>query len=201
MRSNEPELSHSVTMLIDMVKSRDFDAAEQLWNRYFQQLLPLARAKLKSAQGQIVDEEDILISVFDRFFSAAGDGKFAKLTDRDDLWQILLMLTERKIIDQHRRATANKRGSGEVVRDSELDADLSRMRELVDKTPGPELIAEFNENLRVVLLRLKDQKTREVAICKLEGRTNQEIGERLNVSLSSVERKLRVIREVWQSES
>ena len=200
MSSKDFDINHSVTHLIDQLKSKDADAAEELWNRYFKRLLPLARSKLRGSAGQYVDEEDILVSVFDRLFTAAGNNKFAQLSDRNDLWQILLMLTERKIIDQQRRMTADKRGSGAVVRESELPNDISQLRELVDQSPDPHWIASFNENLRSAILRLNDEKTREVALNKLEGRTNQEISEALYISISSVERKLRVIREVWQEE-
>jgi DNA-directed RNA polymerase specialized sigma24 family protein len=50
------------------------------------------------------------------------------------------------------------------------------------------------------LARLAEEKTREVALLKLEGYENREIAQRLDISLSSVERKLRVIREAWQDE-
>lgn len=198
MNSDARNPNHSVTLLIDQLKTRDSAAAAELWQRYFQRLLPLARAKLRSLSGQYVDEEDILISVFDRLFTAAADGKFARLSDRNDLWQILLMLTDRKVIDQRRKLNADKRGSGEVVRESELSVELDELRELADRAPGPQWLAAFNENLKAALMRLQNEKTREVALNKLEGHTNQEISEKLGISLSSVERKLRVIREVWQ---
>jgi DNA-directed RNA polymerase specialized sigma24 family protein len=50
------------------------------------------------------------------------------------------------------------------------------------------------------LRRLGETTTREVALRPREGYENREIADRLEISLSSVERKLRVVREVWREE-
>ncbi len=190
--------SHSITRLISQLKKDDLEAAEGIWQRYFQRLLPLARAKLRSMPSRVVDEEDILISVFDRFFNAVREGRFAKLHDRDDLLQILVVLTERKVVDQYRRANAEKRGGQRELADADLpQMDVGQIREIADKEPGPEFVAAFNENLAWALNRLSDDSTCEVALLRLEGYSNKEISKRLDISLRTVERKLRVIRDVW----
>lgn len=193
-----PDESHSVTRLIQRLKDNDPDTAGQIWRRYFERLLPLARSKLQALPHRAVDEEDVLVSVFDRFFRAAKEDRFSRLQDRDDLWQILLMLTERKVADQYRAAETQKRG-GDVShqRSSEPADDL---RDLADHEPGPEFVAAFNDHLARALQRLGEPTTREVALLRLEGYENRDIAERLEISVSSVERKLRVIREVWQTE-
>ena len=103
------------------------------------------------------------------------------------------MLTDRKVAEHYRRSQAQKRGGGQV-------ATLDDLRELVDREPLPEFIAAFNDNLSRALTRLGEEKIREVALLKLEGFENREIAEKLGIGLSSVERKLRVIREAWQEE-
>lgn len=189
--------SHSVTRMIERLREEDPQAAGQIWQRYFQRLIPLARAKLKALPHRAVDEEDILVSVFDRFFQAAKQDRFTRLQDRDDLWQILFLLTERKVADQYRAAATQKRGGGDAVqrRAGQSEADLL---ELADQEPGPEFVAILNDSLARALARLAEPTTREVAILRMEGYQNPEIADRLEISLSSVERKLRVIREVWQ---
>ena len=47
---------------------------------------------------------------------------------------------------------------------------------------------------------LLDDDQRAIADAKLEGLTNPEIAERINRSLRTVERKLRVIRSLWSEE-
>src|SRR5262245_8935196 len=90
---DESHPDHSVTKLIAGLRAQDSAAAGEIWQRYFQQLLPLARQKLKGLSYRATDEEDLLLSVFQRFFHAASTDRFARLQDRDDLWQILLLLT------------------------------------------------------------------------------------------------------------
>jgi DNA-directed RNA polymerase specialized sigma24 family protein len=195
--SNSSE-SHSVTWLIERLREDDPQAAEQIWRRYFERLLPLARSKIRGLPQRAADEEDILVSVFDRFFRAARENRFARLHDRDDLWQILLVLTDRKVADQFRAEAAQKRGGGAVRQ--ELTGSEADLRQLVVQEPEPEFIEAFNENLSRALRRLGDPKTREVALLRMEGVENSEIAARVEISLSSVERKLRVIREVWREE-
>jgi DNA-directed RNA polymerase specialized sigma24 family protein len=170
MSCDESAADHSVTQLIEQVKA---DAA--------------------------VDADDVLVSVFDRFFRAAREDRFARLQDRDDLWQILLMLTERKAADQVRRAAAVKRG-GNARASAGSDGEPTNVAQLSDPAPGPEFAAAFNDSLARAIGRLTDENTREVALLRMEGYENREIAGRLQISLSSVERKLRVIREVWQEE-
>jgi RNA polymerase sigma factor (sigma-70 family) len=192
------EDSHSVTRLIERLRSEDAQAADQIWRRYFERLLPLARSKIGRLPHRAVDEEDVLVSVFDRFFRAAKEDRFARLHGRDDLWQILLVLTDRKVADHYRAAGAQKRG-GDAARD-ELPPHAADIRDVADHEPGPEFIATFNENLARALQRLGEPTTREVALLRMEGYENSEIAARLDISQSSVERKLRVIREVWAEE-
>lgn len=198
--SREPPASddHSVTCLIERLKVADPEAAQQVWTRYFERLLPLARARLKQRPDSAVDPEDVLVSVFDRFFRAAGQGRFARLNDRDDLWQVLLMLTERQAASQVRRNAAAKRGGNLAA--SSRAAPPDALAALSDPTPGQEFVAAFNDSLSRAVRRLTEEKTREVALLRMEGYENREIAERLEISLSTVERKLRVVRAVWEEE-
>jgi RNA polymerase sigma factor (sigma-70 family) len=189
---------HSVTWMIERLKDADTQAAADIWRRFFERLLPLDRARLRALSDRSVDEEDVLISAFDRFFRAVREDRFAKLDDRDDLWQILLMLVDREVARQFRRSQAQKRGSGQTKSVEEIgDIDL---RELVDRGPDPAFVAAFSDQLLRALSRLVDESTRSTVLLKLEGYENREIASQLGISLSSVERKLRLVREAWQME-
>lgn len=190
--------SHSITRMIEQLKSDDSQAAQAIWQRFFTRLLPLARSRLRAFTDRAVDEEDVLVSVFDGFFRTAGENRFPRLNDRDDLWQILLMLTDRKVCEHWRRSQAQKRGGGQVAFLGDVaEGCAGELRELADQEPTPEFVAAFNDNLSRALTQLSDQKTREIALLKLEGYENLEIAAKLEIGLSSVERKLRVIREAW----
>src|SRR5271157_3382934 len=93
----------SITHCIQLLKDGERAAAQQLWERYFQQLLGLARAHLRGASRRVADEEDVVLSAFESFYQRAERGQFPRLNDRDDLWQLLVVVTVRKAIDLVRR--------------------------------------------------------------------------------------------------
>jgi DNA-directed RNA polymerase specialized sigma24 family protein len=190
--------SHSVTQCIDMLKRGDRAAAEALWGSYIHRLVALARARLGGTPRRAADEEDVALSAFDSFYRRAECGQFARLTDRDDLWQILVLITERKAIDLMRREGRQSRGEGRVVQLSEVEKRGAG--DAFDPGPTPEFAAQVVDEFRALLQRLGDDSLRSVALAKLEGYTNREIADRLGCIEQTVERKLRSIRKIWSSE-
>jgi DNA-directed RNA polymerase specialized sigma24 family protein len=51
-----------------------------------------------------------------------------------------------------------------------------------------------------LLALLGDEELRQVARARLEGYTNEEIADRMSLSLATVERKLMRVRKRWQEE-
>lgn len=196
----------SVTRWIEQVKEGSETAAAQLWNHFYARLVALARRKLGETPRRVADEEDVVLSAFESFFSRAQDGRFPRLHDRDDLWQLLVKITERKAFNERRRQLRIKRGAGKV-RGESVFLDTSRsvttgeIGQAAGAEPTPEFAAIAAEGLRGLLDRLDDDQLRQIALLKLEGYTNQEIADRINRSLPTVERRLKLIRETWQEES
>jgi DNA-directed RNA polymerase specialized sigma24 family protein len=191
----------SVSQWIVGVKQGDGEAAQALWHRYFARLVHLARKKMQDAPRQVADEEDVALSAFASFCQAAEKGRFPGLEDREDLWRLLIVLTARKAVDLMRRERCAKRG-GRVRAESAPDRgripqDAQGLAEIVGDTPTPEFAAMVAEEC-TRLLNLLDENIRPVALAKMEDYTNQEIAARLDCSLSTVERSLRLIRKIWQ---
>ena len=114
------------------------------------------------------------------------------------------MLAERKAIDQIRKQNSQKRGEGKVRGESVfLDQSepgnnrLMGIASCVDNHPTPEFAAQFSEEVRSRLSKLKSEELNQIVWLKLEGYTNQEIAEKFEMSLSTIERKLRLIRKIW----
>ena len=63
--------------------------------------------------------------------------------------------------------------------------------------PTPEFAAQVAEEYER-LLNFLDDDQRAIAVAKLEGLTNPEIAARLDRSLRTVERKLQLIRGIWE---
>ena len=89
----------SVTIWIHQLRAGNSLAAQKIWEAYYYRLVCLARGKLRTMPRRGADEEDIALSAFDSFFRGVERGRFPKLDDRDDLWQVLLLITERKAFD------------------------------------------------------------------------------------------------------
>ena len=185
----------SVTRLIRMLKSGDRLAAQGLWEAYFQKLIGLARARLARASTPIADAEDVALSAFDSFYRRAERGEFPRLEDRDDLWQLLFVLTVRKAINLVRYQGRKSRGSGRLVSLSDLEGLETDL--VLSTEPSPEFAAEMVDECRRLLDLLPDATLRSVALWKMEGYSNGEIARRLGCVEKTVERKIRAIRDVW----
>jgi len=105
----------SITHCIQLLKAGERAAAQQLWERYFQRLVGLARAHLRDTPRRAADEEDVALSAFESFYQRAERDQFPQLNDRDDLWQLLAVVTVRKAIDLVRHEGRPTRGSGRVL--------------------------------------------------------------------------------------
>jgi RNA polymerase sigma factor (sigma-70 family) len=180
--------SASVTLWIEKLKAGEPDAAQRIWERYYSQLLTLARRRLEGLSKRVSDEEDVALSAFQSFWQAAVAGRFPRLENRDDLWQLLVMHTARKAIAQRRYAQRQKRHG--TVSDAML-------HEVVGNEPAPDFAAAVVDEFQQLMNRLGDETLCAIALKKLEGWTNREIAEQVGCSLRSVERKLAVIRGFW----
>ena len=58
----------SVTQWFDELERGNPDATQALWDRFFPELVRLARQKLRSSPRRMADEDDIALSVMDRRF-------------------------------------------------------------------------------------------------------------------------------------
>ena len=188
----------SVTRWISALKLGDQAAASGLWESYFRRLVGLARTRLRDTPRRVADEEDVALSAFDSFCRRAQADQFRSLHDRDDLWQILAMITARKAIDLRTYEGRQSRGRGRIRSLTELTREGVEM--IGGEEPTPELAAQFVEEFRRLMERLGDPRLRSVAALKLKGYTNDEIAARLGCVTSTVERKLARIRGEWIGE-
>jgi RNA polymerase sigma factor (sigma-70 family) len=196
--------SGSVTGWIADLRKNDPEAQRKIWERFVDRLIRYAARKLCGRGCRIVDAEDITNIAFASFF-AKGPDEFGRLLDRNDLWQVLAMLAGRRAIDQIRREHAGKHGGGMVVSESAIDHSKEERPSGMDNLASPTLTADFEailaEEVEVRLDSLNDLELQQVAIERMQGFSNKEIAARLKVSLRSVERKLKDIRDIFETES
>lgn len=189
---------HSVTGWIGLLKAGEQGAVQQqLWNRYFQQLVSMARTKLVGSPRGMEDEEDAVLNALNSFFRRVPHGQFPQLNDRTDLWFLLVKLTSRKAANQRRRALALKRGRGQFILNQEDRTSDDGIARLIGKEPTPAMVMETVEEARRLLDLLDKAPLRRVAELKLDGYANREIAEELGVIERTVERRLALIRKLW----
>jgi len=191
-----------ITRWIDGLKAGDEVAVAELWDRYFERLVHLARQRLGTTPRRVADEEDVAVSVFRCLCAGAEHGRLAEISDRGDLWRVLVTMTMRKTIDQQRRLAGKKRGSGKVRGESVFLNKAGEQRspglqQFGDTIPTPQMLVMIEEEGARLLAALEDDKLKQVAVWKLEGFTNDEIAGKLSLTTRSIERKLQRIREKW----
>jgi len=187
-----------VTRWIRRLRAGDRDVIQGLWERYYRAVIALARQRLGDLPRRAADEEDVALSAFDSFCRAAEQGRFPRLEDRGDLWQILLLLTARKAADLVEHEERDKRDWRRAGGRDEGDG--RQLREMVGREPDPAFAAQVAEECRRLLAKIGNEQLRLLVLRKMEGYTNEEVAAQLGCSPSTVERRLRLIRKRWENE-
>lgn len=189
------DLEKSVTKWIVHLEDGDEEAARVIWDKFFSRASALAKRKLANATQNAVDNEDVALSAMNALCRGMQERRFKKVENRDDLWQILAMLTSRKAIDVKRKAGRRKEVGEAALQNPE------RSQRGIENVADASHEGEFMDNLSLVadeMISLLDPKLKPIALWKLEGYTNREIAEKLDRSIATIERYLKMIRLRWQ---
>ena len=202
--SESQNQSKNVSQWINLVKAGDSEAANQIWQHYFDRLVESVRGRLNGLNRAVSDEEDIVLSVFDSFYAAAEKGRFPDLADRDDLWRLLLTMAARKVIDKRRHDQRQRRGGNVVVHSLDKAANGgngdSIIVEAIGDEPSPDMVLMMQESVEQLFSHLGGGQLQELAVAKLEGYSNAEIARRHECSERTIERRLHLIREKLEQE-
>lgn len=194
--------SGSVTHWINQLKSGDAAAAQKLWEGYFRRLVGLAKKQLQGCRRRAADEEDVALDAFASFCRDAEEGRFPQLSDRHGLWRLLVVLTAHKARDLVKRERRLKRGNGKVGGELAFvvspGSDEAGIEQVVGHEPAPQFATQVAEECRRLLGLLEDDELRSIAVWKMEGHTNGDIATRLGCAVTTVERRLRMIRKCWE---
>jgi len=175
--------------------------ASLIWQRYFRDLLKLARKNLDRRVRVRADEEDVVLSMFRSFCARQGRGDF-DLASRDDLWKVLVTITLRKAKnlarDHHReRRDVAREQTLSGAADDESCCPGWALEQMDDSASSPAEATLLKDALERRLTMLDSPELRQIALWRLEGYTNSEIADRLDRTERSVERRLRRIRSKW----
>ncbi len=195
-----PSSDSSVNRWLRRLEDGDEAAAEKLWHAYYEKLVRIAQGRLQARYRKAVDAEDVALSAFDSFCRGVQQKKFPSLKDKTGLWRLLVSITIHKVLHVVRDQDRIKRG-GQMTELQGLAGgssdSLLMVNQLISREPSPEFASEIAEQMQALMTALEDAQLQELAHLKLEGFNNEEIAERLDCSLRTVERKLNLIRKIW----
>lgn len=189
-----------ITHWLREVQAGRSDAAQGLWNAYFDRLTTIARQKLPIHARRAADDEDVALSAFKSLCLGLERGRYPQVQDREELWNLLIVITARKAVTHVRHETRQKRGGGHVQGEAALASESSDgggFDQIVGREPTPEFAAQVAEQCERLMAALGDDALRGIAMMKLEGFTREEIAERLGRSVRSIARRLDLIRRIW----
>ena len=192
--------SPDVSQWIDRVNAGDSAAANELWRHYFDRLVRSVRARMSGQNRAVRDEEDIALSVFESFYQAAENGRFPDLSDRDDLWRLLLRIAARKVVDKHRHDHRQRRGGEVEILSLDQALDGKKLVEAIAQEPSPDMVLMMQESMEQFFSHLGVGQLKDLAGAKLEGYSNAELAKRFDCSERTIERRLHLIREKCQQE-
>jgi RNA polymerase sigma factor (sigma-70 family) len=196
--------NHSITEIIPGLMGGDSDAARVAWDRFFEKLCRVAAKRLSPGRLRAADDEDVAASAFASVCRRLKRGDYPSITNRDELWRLLARVAERKAYTMLRDEARQKRGQGKVSGESVfLDLGVSRaigIDAVASAEPTPAFIVEMADTVGKMFSAL-DAQGRQLAKLKLQGYRNDEIAKKLGRSIATVERKLKLIRSIWSSQT
>jgi RNA polymerase sigma factor (sigma-70 family) len=175
--------------LIECLRGGNDSAASRLFRRYGHRLRAFARLKVSAGLRQRLDADDIVQSVFLRFFTAARAGQY-QVPAGEDLWDLLLVITLNKIRDEEAFHRAAKRDYRRTASKSQTSDDFSwaviaRQRGVADSL--------LRLSVREALERLPAE-SRSIVELRMEGQEVTAIAQLTAQSVRTVERTLREAR-------
>ena len=196
---------NSVTLWLRAIEQNDESGAQKLFDRYFERLVVLARKKLQNSSRRVVDEEDIAITSFYDCLANIKDSQYPQVKDRTHLWRLLVKITECRVHDAIRRQTTTKRGSGRVRGESIFLTSAETLgtrglAEIPDQLPSSADLTSLSDEFDSLLGILPDDNLRNVAKLVIAGFSTAEISERLNRTQRTIQRRIEMIKEIWNAE-
>lgn len=187
----------SISEWIEGLKQGEQEAATRLWVRFFGQLKAIARQKLGAFPSPVVDHEDLALSTLFALMQGTQDGQFDHVGNRNDFWQLALVILSRKASNIRRAKIARKEICATDLSDSEsLDYPSLIFEQATRSSPTEYGLHSLGIECDEVL-DLLDEPLRRVALLKLAGLTNEEISGCLDRSVKTTERYLKEIRTIW----
>jgi RNA polymerase sigma-70 factor (ECF subfamily) len=185
--------SDSFSDLMSRLQAGDQAAAREVFDRFVDKLIRLARRQFDAVLRRKVDAEDVVQSAYKSFFLRHGAGK-VEVQDWGKLWGLLTVITLRKCLDRVEYHRAERR---DVKREAAAQPGTEGTQpwwEAVAREPTPEEAAVLAETVEQLIRGLEEHE-RPLLEMSLQGYTTPEICQQLGLAERSVRRLRERIRK------
>jgi RNA polymerase sigma-70 factor (ECF subfamily) len=149
---------HSADLLARW-RNGDQQAATELFQRYADRLIALARSRMPDKLGQRVDAEDVVQSVYRSFFAGARAGRY-ELQRGGDLWRLLVTITHHKLSHQREQHSRKKRAIQRERTLTGADNQVTVDPPLLAREPSPLEVVALVDEVEEIMRGLKPQQRR-----------------------------------------
>lgn len=171
-------------------------AAELLWHRFGFRLVRLARWQLRYAGDHAYDEEDLALSTLFAFYQRAVTGKFQSISNRHQLWKLLVTISLNKSHNIRRRTRRQKH----VAFPQEFSAEGQGSTPTLDSATW---IIEMADHCDYLLHILDEHDPtgvlKTITLLRLDGTSVSRIARHLSCTRRTVNTRLALIQSIWQS--
>jgi RNA polymerase sigma factor (sigma-70 family) len=191
---------HRSEDLLARWRAGDQQAATELFRRYADRLIALARSRLSAKLARRVDPEDVVHSAYRSFFADVREGRY-QLERGGDLWQLLVTITLNKVQHQVERHTSQKRAVNREQPYSSEDSLVAIQGVIGAREPSPAEALALTDQVEQ-LMRPLDAAQRRMLELRLQGYNLEEIAAAAQCSEATVRRLLdRIKRQLdqWRS--
>jgi RNA polymerase sigma-70 factor (ECF subfamily) len=178
--------------LMGRLRQGEPEAARQIFDRFGQRLIALARTRLHGPLRAKLDPEDVLQSVFRSFFRRHAQASF-DLDNWDSLWALLTVLTLRRCGFYTRYFRSQCRQLRREAAPALSETSLASW-EAIAREPTPSEAAVLNETVEQLLRGLAG-RDRQIVELSLQGYGAAEVSAQVSCSERTVYRLLARVRK------
>jgi RNA polymerase sigma-70 factor (ECF subfamily) len=170
------------------------EAAAQVFQRYANRLIALARRQLDPKLLQKVDPEDVMQSVFRSFLAQNAAGHFADLQSWENIWAMLVVMTQRKCGKRNEYFHTARRDVRRELPGEMPGQDSTGNLGLTADEPTPSEAAMLTETVEQLMNSLPARQRNIVAL-SLQGYQPAEISTQLGCAERTVYRALERVKD------
>lgn len=173
--------------------------AQLLWQRFGVRLVRLARSHLRHAKDPAYEAEDLALSTINAFYRDAMVNCFARPANRQELWNLLAVISLNKSRNFRKSLARQKRQSGFAK-----NADARDQSELLEDTraDSPALVASIADECEFLLSMLDNQdptgELRTIALMRLDGASKAQIATAMGYTRFTISARVNLIQAIWR---